>query len=1550
MKIIWIILYFATTSGFDVGKEYVYEQKGTLHIENPEQPLQSAGVGFRSKIVAQPKEGRTIFSIVDFESEDFNSESIDVAHHEFKYARNDKIAGALQQPFAASFNEGKIEEIEIGKGEHLWVRNVKKGVLSLFQLDLVKGRHEHLDDKQYHVKEDGLHGPCDTLYIVHDGQHDSFKVTKIKNLEKCDRPQYAAIGREAAEKCVKCEAQKMHPSSSTSDVHYDLKGTVQHYVIKHVWAQSGYLFKPHGEGKKVHVKLNRTLDLLEERDAAADISLDKGVEKEHSLAQEFPITRDLKTVDDLKHPNALFKHYEVHAHKAKFGLGLYRLAQLEYTDDDIKEVGDDKRGGPLFLRTLSSFASFDYDEINEVYQKYVLLTPEERKDSILHTFLDLLAAAGMNPHIMFGLTLIKNEELTPLDAHRFYEKLHLNLKEVSTVIIHMIADSCKSEAVKSHRGTWSACKFAASTVASGKGCKHAHDDHEEDHGTCSPDIVSNIFNYSVTPADTQNESESESTVYLRMAGNLGTRKAMHYLERFICPKWHASEPKRMAALWALKQASKHHPDLARTIALPVFHNVSEPSEIRIASFLVVLFSQPELYLLRHIAREMTTEPSDQVVAFVTSAFRSLAESKYPCHRELAHHMRYVLPVWDDDMRFSKPTDKASSRLIISSTYNPKYDYGGMTALEMIRSHDGFLPRNVYIALKDYRAGHSSDTLTLEFESWGMDKLLKDLLGPQPGSANKLWNFMGRRRIPRDVPANERTAIQPALHITHREHHPMYARLSMSIFGKTVDSFSVDEKTLATLQEEGKAEQAIQELLGKDIRKKHFYLTKDIKLLMPSELGVPVFSDFKQVEFIYAKREKMDLSRGDNTELHLAIKQHYLYDVSSYQMLGFAPEFTKLALGTGHAARTVVSWPLDFEATLAPLEGKLSLRRPLHLPWNVIDHSSHPFTFAVGYDDSSNSTQGQTELSNWMRSLYQPEELTKFDRHYFDDTFGVGLNVKGHGISKGLHQFVREVYHEMSYRELFYYMAINPHWQPREIKIYAVPAAENATKELDIDISYKFLEPGDERQSHFNVHDQIGEGSELPSTHVLKLDVNFKGDTKERKVAAELRYSFNHDLFNRKLQFFYDRTSFSRADAKGMKICVEASAKFPKPDWSLTNMSAFHVGKHIDARLDVHYGSSCEAGSSITIDGKFTHTDDDEQQQLAAAAAAAVKAVGRKRFSSRFLHKLAKKCHDSQQKGLKFDYYCYKLLHYSSRLGKFTADVQWKNYKPLLDRFYPYYAKRYVQAPLEAGFVGVIGSHITGDHGKLHVVSQVPQLGADDEPHTNMVVTTEDGHHHEHWEVPTFSKILEPGLFKTTGYANAALFSSFYRHTSCYLQSLSVRTFDGTVVDLPETDCYKVVAFDCSSPSRFLILARATKNTSLAMVLRVFIHRTRIEIMPSDNELGLAVRVGRNKINITSEHPFSHTYRDTELFRIKKEDTKWYTLDSESIGIHLRFDGNLLMAEVSPLYSGNLCGLCGDYNLDRNHELFGADGHLYNNTLEFAKSYVIPNPKCHPPAP
>ncbi|KAH7971372.1 hypothetical protein HPB49_022947 [Dermacentor silvarum] len=865
----------AVEVSFDVGKEYVYKQKGTLHVANPEQPLQSAGVGFRSKIVMQPKEHHTIFSIVDFEAEAFNSDSIDVVHHQFKYGRNEDLVGALESPFAAKFNEGKVEEIEIDRNEPLWVRNMKKGILSLFQLDLVKGRHKNPDDREYHVKEGGLHGPCDTLYIVHKEHHGHIEVTKAKNLEKCDPGNYATYGRQKGTVCVECEAQRTYQLADTSEVYYTLKGTAQRYVIEHAWSESTQMLRSNNEGKEVRVMFNRTLDLETEGEITEKLSLPGEIQKEHSLAQQFSVTTDYKDPRDLKRVSGFITYFGLPSIKEHFLVSLQSLARLEYSDEDIRHIDNEISGGIFFLIGFHSFSSFNYEDIDDVYRNHVLTAPEEIKDSMRNVFLDLLGATGSNPHIAYGLSLIKGGKLSKLEAHYFYNKIQINLKEDSAAMIQEISDSCKSQAIKSHRGTWSSCKLAASAIAGGSGCQHANKDHEEDKGTCSPEIISRLFNYSVTPRDVENEPEHQSTVFLSVAGNLATRMAVEYLERFICPKWHANEHKRMAALWALKQAAKRHPKLAHSIALPVFHNTSESSEIRIAAFLVVLATNPELYVLRHIGLEMVTEPSDQVVAFVTSAFRSLAESEYPCHREISQRLRYVLPLWDSHSRFRKPIDGTSSHMFISSGYNHKYDYGGMTQVEMIRSRDSYLPRNLHVSMKDYMAGHTHDTAAISFESWGMDKLLNQLLGPQPTSTKNIWNFMGRRRFPREASADERQHIDDALPIAVREYDPAYARLSLSVFGQTIDTWDFDESILEALKAKVTPDKAAEKSAGSGSRK-YFSLTKDWTFLTPTELGVPLLFDHKQVDFIYANRQGLNgIRHGDNGEMNFDIKGHYL---------------------------------------------------------------------------------------------------------------------------------------------------------------------------------------------------------------------------------------------------------------------------------------------------------------------------------------------------------------------------------------------------------------------------------------------------------------------------------------------------------------------------------------------------------------------------------------------------------------------------------------------------------------------------------------------------
>uniref|UniRef100_A0A6B0VFW3 Putative vitellogenin n=1 Tax=Ixodes ricinus TaxID=34613 RepID=A0A6B0VFW3_IXORI len=1529
------VLFLAAASAFEVGKDYVYHYNGKIQVYNPEQPLQSSGFAFQSKVVAQPRPDHTHFKIIDFEVDTFNGEHVHLSEHQFNYHSTDALKQFIERPFAGKFSEGKLEEAELRKSEPMWAKNIKKGVLSIFQLDLVKGRHDNPHAKQFYVREEGLHGNCDTLYVVAE-EEGHLKVTKIKNIEKCDKEHYAVYGRIKGHECVDCEAQETHPLVATAQVKYRLDGTPEHYVINHACATSETVFRPYGQGKTFVVQLNRTLDLEEVHDANTDTQLPEDLERVDHLAQTLPVGDQVETLQDLKKVNHFVDYFQLTNDREKFVAGLNRLAALEFEDDDVKDVHSKESGGLQFLVLFNALSTLHFEDVVQVYEQAVANAPEASKSHVKRLFLDLLSAAGTNPQVAFGLQLVKEDKLLDDEAEHFFTKLALNLKENSPALLIELAEVC--EHVKPKRQVWVNCQLALSSLAGQEGCVRAKTDKEHDDGFCKPSMVSHFFNYEIKPEDKKDQPEYKRTVYIKAAGNLATRGAVHYLERYASDT-NQPEHRRSAALWALVRAAPHHPELVRDIALPVYKNKSETAYLRIAAFVNVLKTNPDLYLLKYIGHNIIDDPSDQLASYVTSAFRSLVKSKYPCHQELAQHLRYVVPMWNDVSRFAKPLDHTKSQVILSTGYDPKYDYGGSSIFAQVRADDSYLPREVYFSAKDYFHGHSFESVSLKFESWGLDKLLNQVVGPQPGSTKNLWNVFGRRRFTRDASAKDIKEVEDALPITDRDYDHVYGRLSLDLYGHALDTWEFDESILQELSK-GEGEESpgdkLKNLLGESKRKKSFILSKDICIMVPSELGVPVFFDIKQVEYMYINPKKFALDQTQDAKFTLDLERHYVHESRGYSMFGVALTFNKTSMGTGSDSQTIINLPIDLKITLDPIHKKLTMKRPLSLPWNIANHHFRPFTFVMSYDIHKDVSTAETQLTQAMYPLYNKEELTEFDRNYFGEVLGYGLNVKGSLLSKGLMKGLHDYWYESDDRQKFYYATQNPEWHPRELQFTVVPAAQDTTTEVEVDLGYKFLEPDDARESHFEAHDNVGDDAEVPSTHVLNLDYTLKG-TKERKVSAELRYSYTKDNLKHKVQLFYDRTPFHPKEQDHTKVCLDVTSKFPEPEWErLNNLAVFHEGKDIETQLNLHYGSNCVDQSSITFKGKYTHTDDEEKQIRENAEGKPLGINRMKKYSLRWPYH---KCHEHQKQGVPLNLYCMKYLYYTSRLGKLTTEVEYKNLKPL----FPMLLKYYKKVQKEGGFLSTLAAHVHGPTGKLHVVSQVPPV----EKYSDMVVTTEDGHSFHHDHVPIYSHLLEPRIFSVLGYSNMVNYISYYKQKHCDLQGKSVRTFDNVVVNLPETDCFKVVAKDCSPNKRFTILARATGNAALPKALKAFIQTTKIELLPVSADSGLVLRIDGNSIQLTQGVPYSHTDHDVELFTVTQHN-KYFEVMSQPYGVFMGFDGNALFVQTANFYRGKLCGLCGDYNYDRQHELVGPNLHHYNDTLEFAKSYVVPTSDCTAP--
>ncbi|CAN8010286.1 unnamed protein product [Ixodes pacificus] len=1528
------VLFIAVAAAYEVGKDYVYHYNGKLQVQNPEQPLQSSGFAFRSKVVAQPRPDHTHFKIIDFEVDSFNGDHIHLSDHQFHYHSTDKLKQFIERPFAGKFSQGKLVTAEIGKNEPKWSMNLKKGVISVFQVDLIKGRHDNPHAKQFYLKEESPEGNCDTLYIVGE-KEGNLEVTKIKNLQKCDEEIYT-FGRIKGHGCVNCETLETHPGLATSQIKYRLDGTPEHYVVDHACATSDTEFKPFGPGgKTIRVQINRTLDLEEVHDANTDTQLPEDIEKVDHLWLSFPESGDAESLEDLKKVNHLVIDYDLTNDKEQFIAGFNQLAATEYEDDDIKDVHSKESVALRFLILHSLFAVMPFEDVSQMYDQAVANAPEASKSNVRRLFLDLLSAAGTNPHVAFGLQLIKEDKLSDDEAEHFLSKLALHLKENSPALMTELSEAC--EHVKPRRQVWVNCQLALSSLAGQEGCVRAKTDNEHDEGLCKPSLVSHFFNYQIKPEDKKDQPEYKRTVYMKAAGNLATRGAVHYLERYVSDT-NQPEYRRSAALWALKRSSKHHPELVRDVALPVYVNTSESSYLRIAAVTIVLTTNPDLYLLKHIGHNIIDDPSDQVASFVTSMFRSLEKSKYPCHQELAQHLRYVVPMWNDVARFDKPLDHTKSQLLISSGYEPKYDYGGATTFGQIRADDSYLPREVYLGFKHYYSGASYETASMWFESWGMDKLLNRVFGPHPGSTTNMWNVFGRRRFTRDASAKELKEIEDALPVTDREYDHVYGRLSLDLFGHAIDTFEFDE----SLYEEaanGKENPLdnLKNLLGNVQRTKSFYLSKDIATGMPSELGVPIFIEHKQVGFTYINRQKFAVDTTEDGKFSLDFKRHYVHESGGYSMVGVGLTFNKTFVGVGADIQTVFNLPIDLKITVDPIHKKLSLKRPLSLPWNIVNHHFRPYTFAMPYDLATDVSKAVTTLSKPQYPLYNKDEVTSFDRTYFKYLLGYGLNVKGSllskGLKKGLHDFL---YHSDCNKRLLY-AVMNPEWHPRELQLTVVPDEKDATTEVDVELGYEFLEPDDPRESHFPVDDNVHGNVEVPSTHVLNLNYALKG-TKERKVSAELRYSYTKDNLKHKVQFFYDRTPFHWMDKDHSKICLDVTTKFPEPDWDrLKNLAIFHEGKDLEFQMNIHQGSNCVDQASVSFTGKYTHTDDEAKQIRENAEG---KPLGANRMKKYNLRVPYNKCTEHQKQGAPLNFDCIKYLYYTSRLGKLTVDIVYKNRKDLFSPMLDYYKRNNP----EGGFVSTLSEYYRrATSGKLHVVSQVPPV----EKYADIVVTTEDGHIYNHFHVPIYTHLLEPKIFPMLGYSNMANYISYYKHKYCDLQGKSVKTFDNVVVQLPETDCYKVVAKDCSPNKRFTVLARATGNAALPKALKAFIQSTKVELLPIAEDSALVLRVDGNRVPLTSGVPYSHTAHDVELFTVKMEQ-EYFEVTSKPYGLYLGFNGNILGVQTANFYRGKLCGLCGDYNYERQHELVGPDLHHYNDTLEFAKSYVVPSSDCTPP--
>ena len=129
------------------------------------------------------------------------------------------------------------------------------------------------------------------------------------------------------------------------------------------------------------------------------------------------------------------------------------------------------------------------------------------------------------------------------------------------------------------------------------------------------------------------KNEDDKILALKTIGNTGFAETAQDLKA-IFDDDSESTIMRTNALYALNRIASSEPELVQAMVLPVFHDQTNPFQVRIAAFDVAIEAEADLPDLQLIAQSLHKEKSKQVGSYVWSKLNTLANATHPCFEEL----------------------------------------------------------------------------------------------------------------------------------------------------------------------------------------------------------------------------------------------------------------------------------------------------------------------------------------------------------------------------------------------------------------------------------------------------------------------------------------------------------------------------------------------------------------------------------------------------------------------------------------------------------------------------------------------------------------------------------------------------------------------------------------------------------------------------------------------------------------------------------------------------------------------------------------------------
>jgi len=301
---------------------------------------------------------------------------------------------------------------------------------------------------------------------------------------------------------------------------------------------------------------------------------------------------------------------------------------------------------------------------------------------------------------------------------------------------------------------------------------------------------------------------------------------------------------RQIAIYALSHISDNYPKQVAPLVAAVYGDRSEPYEVRIAAFTMLLFADPEKQVLERIASQLYYENNRQIKSFVYSSLQTVANITAPCYQHVSQHAQQAVqhaPQAEYGYQYSK--------MIGKGFYDEKKDFGLYSLVEWTSSNYSRVPRAGYLSVGQSAGPFQDEFIQIGFQAKGVDQLLERALG-QNGVFEDA--FTGMRAKARDRRVNKRSAdsaqqlleaLKSKLNLITRSEENPKTTIFFKLFDRT-SYYALDKHYIHQVIDE--AEVSIKDIAQTLMKGQQYHY---VKLLMPSPLYKVVSSVFDLVVVI-----------------------------------------------------------------------------------------------------------------------------------------------------------------------------------------------------------------------------------------------------------------------------------------------------------------------------------------------------------------------------------------------------------------------------------------------------------------------------------------------------------------------------------------------------------------------------------------------------------------------------------------------------------------------------------------------------------------------------